>query len=251
MRLSKRSILLGLLFFTCGVTAYSGTVAYWKFDEKIEEGIQSTPPSDALKLGEAISRSLPKESDDVPNKPSGNKHSASFENSACGLSVESQPSLNFGEGAAFTIEFWLKPRAYTSTELDEDISTLIQKREVIDSTRTSGYQINLLPEGKIGMRLEGKSEGGKTIISRTKIPLNEWSHIAFIRETDGKISLYINGEFDGGAVGPKFAGSVENEGPLVIGHHRYIKSKRFYYDGLIDEIRISNEAVDVSKLLCK
>ncbi len=253
MKLFPRFIFSGLLLLSPFHFSQSTTVAYWNFDE--DNGVQfpSNPASDSLVLQAEKPLKFPRSSDDIPNAPTGNKYSADFSTGAEGLMVASQPCLDFGKNAVFTIEFWFKPRQYVTKNVEDarqNYSTLIMKRGSEDDSilPLPGYQIMLQQQGLIHVRLDAGRKN-ETLTSKSKVPLDVWTHVAVIRDAQGTISLYINGELESSSSRSKFTASIENPGPLVIGYHAQVKTNHYRFDGLIDEIRISDTALEPSQFL--
>lgn len=232
-------------------------MAYWNVEDATAGGQADqlkSPGGKGPVLGAAANCTPVVVSEDVvasPPGPEGNKLSMDFSSGKGGLQAEDEPALNFGDGAAFTIEFWIKPRSYTASE-DANIARVILQKRGAAGKAAPGYQINLMHDGKIGVRLEGKEGGGKTLFSVGSAPLGEWTHVAVMRTAEGVLSIFLNGVLDATAGGPKFAGSIENDGALALGYHRLVRANPdFYFDGWLDEIRISDAALAPQELLHK
>lgn len=236
-------------------TVSADPVAWWNFEDvSLEAAIHSSnSAAKPLVLHNAEGTIIaPQGSNDVPASPpgpAGNQHSADFGEKQDGLLCEDRPELNFAEGVAFTIEFWLKPRNYTTSDQAGIARTLIHKRGgEHGSSSFPGYQFVLLHDGTIGVRVEGQDRSSKTLVSKTVVTLDKWTHVALTRDTTGRLSLFVNGQVEMSGV---YAGSLVNNGSFCLGFNRLVKSRDFYFDGLLDEIRISNTALDPADFLWK
>jgi len=130
-----------------------------------------------------------------------------------GIKVQHSDSLNWGDGPV-TLEMWLKPYKGFQGGIDKGTGTCY-----------------ILGNHGLDLRL-GKSGTGTLLKSNSELAVNEWSHIAAIK--DGKkMRIYINGVLD--AEGETNETTVNNEEDLFIG-------KRPHFDegieGIIDEVRI-------------
>ncbi|MEW6360283.1 MAG: LamG-like jellyroll fold domain-containing protein [Planctomycetota bacterium] len=66
-----------------------------------------------------------------------------------------------------------------------------------------------------------------------------WTHVAFVRSGD-ELSLWINGSKDQNTA--TFTGTIySGSGPLTLGRINFTGNE-YYYDGLIDEVRVSSVA---------
>lgn len=96
---------------------------------------------------------------------------------------------------------------------------------------------------EVGQALHFSTAGAGTV-STTKVPLNEWVHIAAV-VVEGKHIYYINGEPAGeGGSGIKLPGVSDTADVLVGKTHE--GSREFL--GMIDEVRIWNRALDADEI---
>lgn len=89
-------------------------------------------------------------------------------------------------------------------------------------------------------------KGSTTFYSGNKaIPLNTWTHIC-MTHAGPLLNMYINGILDASVT---FAGTPQTDGtiPLTIGAGNNGTSQ-FYYDGLMDDIRIYNRALSAGEV---
>jgi hypothetical protein len=239
--------------------ARAGTLAWWNF-ETTAAGEHAMADVDDLSGNKLTLRSVsaqppPTASAAVPASPpgpSGNQKSAEFSPAArTGLSTGAPEKLNFGAGSAFTLECWICPRAY-APPAEKVQRVIFQKRGGDRGAKTfPGYNLTLNGEGKVAFRAEGVEGGGKTLISERPVPLNEWTHVAVTRDAGGRFRLYVNGKPDGAPAGPPFAGSLENDGDFVVGYNRMAHGSGFFFDGFLDDLRVTNTDLKPDELLCK
>lgn len=139
------------------------------------------------------------------------------------LSVPTSSDFDFGAGS-LTFECWLRPTAIPS--LASDVA--------VTNGASNGCGLRITSSGKVSFiwNISGVSS---QVTSSGSIPLNEWSHVAGVRDgTDTKI--FLNGVLDG--VVACGAGSMNYPGiGLSIG--RNATNSSWYYTGYIDEVRIT------------
>jgi hypothetical protein len=239
-------ILLSVPLFPCFATEEG---IHWDFEQftsrdKIPDAIAGVKDkSGQLELTQPNAAVRPTISRITPTSPpgtAGNKQSALFSYDSRQYLQANSPQLNIGADAAFTLELWVNPRTYSESNASTVSPTLIQKRggEPTDTSKP-GYQLVMNHEGKIIFRAEGRDGGGKTLISNAMVPLDKWTHIAVTRDTSGLFRLYINGQIDIIAGGPRFPGSLENDREFLIGANRFVQHRTGFFDGMIDDVRLS------------
>ncbi|MBD3155897.1 MAG: signal peptidase I, partial [Candidatus Aenigmarchaeota archaeon] len=139
------------------------------------------------------------------------------------VSIPDDPSLDITDG--ITVEFWIYLRSY-STAGGNGV------------TKESSYKCGVNSGKKAMLRFitESGSWGSTVLYGNTDVSLNTWHHIAgTYNSTSGQAKIYLDGLEDGTAT---FSGKiVANDRPLWIG-----RGNKPYFDGLIDEVRISNVA---------
>lgn len=237
----------------------AATLAYWNFDDTSPEANTVVEVADVsankIALHSVSSMAPASSSPSIPSSPpgpSGNRRSLEFATrSRAGLTAGNAAKLNFGHGAPFTVECWINPRSYPA--MAEKVQRVIVQKRGGDKTSKvfPGYNLTLNGDGKAFFRAEGTEGGGKTAMTSGIIPLNEWTHVAVSRDTAGRFKVYVNGKLDNAVGGPPFAGSLENEGDFVIGYNRLARGQDFFFDGLVDEVRISDTDLKPDELLCK
>lgn len=150
--------------------------------------------------------------------------------------VDHHPLLDLS-GSSFTVSAWVFPTNLTGTQimLSKDATT-----DEID------YQLGL----NGGQPFFSTHNGPSTVSSPASIPLNQWSHIAGVKNTaTGEIALYVNGEQVGLTA---YGGSpVTNSSQYLAIGRRVVHSsvippnstaQQQFYRGLIDEVALFSEA---------
>lgn len=84
------------------------------------------------------------------------------------------------------------------------------------------------------------------INSSTKIPVNVWTHIATVRESSGKVRLFINGIEDKNSTTITLSGT--NSAPRCLGVGKYNPINNYWFNGELDEVRIWNTARSISEI---
>jgi len=148
-------------------------------------------------------------------------------------------SLN--ASSALTIEAWIHPRSYTSQWNAGIVGKWGEGRAGDDS-----YELALAPTGRVEFKISdgtGTEAGTPIVISNAVVPLNTWTHIAGTFTKGGSIKVYINGKLDTSA--PAKNVNIQNTAQAVwIGQTEQGPLRGIRFNGLIDEVRISNVARD-------
>jgi len=152
------------------------------------------------------------------------------------ISTPASSDFNMGSGD-FTIDFWLKCA-----------SNNIAVRQIILDARTNSLEGTIGEEFRIELNATGcpvfsimtgtSGVNEYDLISSTKIPDTDWHHIACVRY-GSKLILF----FDGQEIGSLNIGNVAVNSlqyPMTIG--RFGNYDGMYFNGYIDEFRISNIA---------
>lgn len=135
----------------------------------------------------------------------------SFNGSTNFLTVQNNSSLNPSQ---ITIEAWINPVSNTGGG------------NIVMKYVSNGYQMRL-NNGKLETFLP------TPLTSSALIPLNTWTHVA-VTHDGSQATIYINGVFD---TSKSYAQNLSSTSPLYIGKH---VSSGGYFQGVIDELRISN-----------
>ncbi|MBI1851219.1 MAG: LamG domain-containing protein [Planctomycetes bacterium] len=141
-------------------------------------------------------------------------------------SVSGLPVLNPHDG--ITVEAWVMPRSLASGHT----SGIVRKNDAIDS---ENYSLEVRGSDVVRFSV---NIGGSIRVASAVAPLhtNEWAHLA--GTCDGTtVRLYVDGQLVASTNGP--AGRIGGDSsPLFIGRG----DSSAWFDGLVDEVRISDRA---------
>jgi len=134
-----------------------------------------------------------------------------------------------GTGAA-TISAWIKPKSYGSSNY---------------GVVFSNAQVQLAIESVSHNNLLWSNDNGGTVAESAinSISLNVWQHVVGVRQSDGTVTLYINGSQSGGtgqSAGSASAGNSTNIGKRAI--------SAYWFDGTLDDVRIYNRALSQAEI---
>lgn len=233
---------LSFAMMTCSVMAVP--VAWWRFegnfDSSIGQGLELLPGAN-----DAISEEVPggevQAEQNVENRSSYSSGSDKGAELAANEIIEQRI-----KGGSFTVEAFVK-----RSKEGEDVGG--------EFCRIIGNAINGAPEGWALMIHNGRlrffaysaSSGEMVDFSSTDIlDLDTWRHVALVALRDGEfldLQLYVDGELRSQTQqlsGTSDAVIAPSENPYIVGG-----LNRFH--GLIDEIRISDEALSPEQFLKK
>jgi hypothetical protein len=146
------------------------------------------------------------------------------------IDLPESPSL-LSPGNQLSIEAWTYLHSYPSPGAGNHI---------VSTGNQNDYDLSIYSDGRIATALY-LSTGPGTMYGNAAVPLNRWTHVAMTY--DGTlVRFYINGVLDAsfprtGTVG----GSPQSEN-LAIGAYLYNGSFTQFFDGMIDEVRVSDIA---------
>jgi hypothetical protein len=162
---------------------------------------------------------------------------AVFNGSTSQITVSNSPSLN---PLSLTVEAWIYPET-----LDHD-HNIADKKEL----STSGYRLTVRKvEPYLVFGAHGSVQTHMEANCWDSIPMRQWTHVAGTWDDSTKrIRVYVNGELKGENTYPGNT-IATNSHDLVIGRNRTgggVHGETF--DGIIDEVRISDVARDFDPL---
>ena len=201
------------------LTASGSTKGLWKFDGPTPNDSSGNANNGSLQGGAVYAT-------DVPAGPA--YYSGSFNGSSAYVQVPNSSSLNIT--AAITVEAWIK---INSTGAYQDIIT----RESWGQSGTGGgYELSVTNLGKARLDLYQSPTTYTTVIGSTTISTGVWHHVAGVFD-GSQMRVYLNGVLDGTLSTSNAPASGTSS--LKIGR----TSGGNYFNGLIDEARVSNSAV--------
>lgn len=133
-----------------------------------------------------------------------------------------------------TIEAWVyKTQAAVSYEV------IVGKWQEVDNHRSYALLVGPNNRARFWLSSNGRTDGVATIEANSVLPLNQWVHLAGVYNGS---NLYI---FQNGALTsstPYNGGIVNKQAFLAIGNAESLGGSQSFFNGLIDEARVSNIA---------
>jgi len=128
---------------------------------------------------------------------------------------------------ALTVAVWIKPARWGGTPGKAPLMSFYSK--------DTNYEAHVTSTGKINWWW-----GTGNITSAASVPVNAWTHVAMVY-TPGSQKLYINGVLS--ASGTVAGNLPTNNLPFQIGDDQNFGGGTRRFDGMIDELKIFNEAL--------
>ena len=103
------------------------------------------------------------------------------------------------------------------------------------------FALSVLPDGRLLVYMATSNmQGFEQLESSGSVETKKWQHVAFTYNSESGTKIYLNGEPDG--TFSKYIGTINTtEKDILIGAIRdHQKGYDYFFDGLIDEVRISN-----------
>ena len=156
-----------------------------------------------------------------------------------GISVPDNASLDFGVGADFSIDAWIKTANTVRNTL-----TIVDKR-FLSGSNVTGYALYLY-NGKVSIELADGPLTDWTALS-PDLRDGQWHHIAvtIVRNSATGGHAYVDGAPFATFNPTVRSGSLVNNRPLLIGQNAYAAAD---YIGEIDEVDVFNRAVSASDI---
>ncbi len=158
-----------------------------------------------------------------------------FDGKSAYLQVADASGLDLDRTDSFTFEFWMNSNQTTN-------GVMLEK---LDATET-GYQVALVG-GNLDYYLAHDAANSNNLSVHSSFPVNDgkWHHVVLtyngISSTNG-VAMYIDGSRNSFVVNRNnLTGSIANSDPLDFGRRRF--SNGIYFNGLLDEVRISKGIV--------
>lgn len=144
-------------------------------------------------------------------------------------------ALNF-PGGKMTLEAFVKPAGLSSVW-----QRVLSKYDHTDNGVNRGWEWIILPSGQLRFRVQ-QTNGELVLDSSTSLSVNDWTHVATVYDAiSDEMRIYIDGQLDSVI---NINGTSLNPTPnqdLFIG--RYGGSDAFVFEGLIDELRMTADAL--------
>ena len=139
-------------------------------------------------------------------------------------------------GKRMTLEAFIKPAVNSSVW-----QRVLSKYDHTDNGANRGWEWIILPGGQLRFRVQ-QTSGELVLDSSTSLPLNDWTHVATVYDAiNDEMRIYLDGQLDSVI---NINGTSLNPTPeqdLFIG--RYGGSDSFVFEGMIDELRITADAL--------
>ena len=161
----------------------------------------------------------------------GGSHSLSLNGTTAYVQVPSSTSLNIT--GSITLEAWVK---YNSTGAYRDI---ISRESWGQSGTGGGYELSLTNLGKVRLDLYQSHSTYTSAIGNTTVSAGSWHHVAAVFD-GSQMRIYLDGVLD--KTVSSTSAPASGTSSVKIGRN----SGSYYFNGLIDEARVSNAAVYTS-----
>jgi|GEM_PF-2813581 len=153
--------------------------------------------------------------------------------------VPAAPSLAYPGQGGWTIELWVKPIVYPTSE------TAILVQESINVPGHDPYSIRAYPT-HFAFRVDGRH--GKSDELRFDLPLGVWSHVAAVYDADGHhhtMAVYVNGDLLDRRDTPVHMETRQD--PIRLGNvgREYNQP---YFTGLLNNVRLWKRALTGTEL---
>ena len=142
---------------------------------------------------------------------------------------------NFGASQSFTVTCWVKVAA-TQVSLANTDNAILEKWDGVAGAYP--FVIRYLNSGPnagkiLARRYDGNESNSTVLISGGTINDGKWHHIAYVRESNGGLKLYIDGAFSNGDP-DNVQNLTTNGSPLYVGS----RNNDNHFKGKIDEVRL-------------
>lgn len=147
---------------------------------------------------------------------------------------------NFNLPLVFTMEAWIYPRQWKSGAYGACSFPILNRWNHGSGTLWIWhiYNDSTTGNGKIAVGFgTGSGSGGvDSLESSASVPLNQWSHIAVSRDSNGLIRLFRNGSLIGSGTVTNVPAN-DSAYPATIGAN---SNRNLWADGYIDDVRVSH-----------
>lgn len=223
--MKKILVVIALFIFSLCNLSYAATVGLWTFDEA-----SGNTAYDSSGYGNNGTVYGATRTSDTPYSYAGNS-AMSFDGLNDYINCGSSPALDL---ATFTLEAWIKPET-------------VGYRYI--AAKGHRYAVELI-DGTARPQSWYTTDNDVTyhiVPSPDAIPMNTWTHIATTRDGDD-LKLYVNGQQKGTLTGP-YGATIQHNNDFYIGDVNLVNYfTRYYFNGLIDEVRVSDIALSPEQL---
>jgi hypothetical protein len=160
----------------------------------------------------------------------GGGYSLSLSGASAYAQVNSSASLNLT--GALTVEAWIK---YNPNGTYQEIVA----RESYGQAG-GGYALQITNVGKLRFLLYQGGTAYVAVVGTTTLGTGAWHHVAGVFDGTSQRRVYLDGVEDGSA---SSTGSAPASGTADLKIGRLSSNTLYYFNGLIDEVRVSNSAL--------
>lgn len=224
---------------------HAGTLAHWRFEEGSAGGTASGSGSvlDSAGSNHGTAFGGPVYSSDVPVSPlPSNLLSLDLDGTGDYVAIPDPTGALNGTGG-LTVEAWLKAEA--GAQSDSQSLIVDHSHGWTDST---GWALQSNPGHLTIAFVVGNGTSFPFATTTTNVFDGEWHHIAGIYDptaTGAEVKIYVNGVLEGTAAGTL----VGNSRDVNIGSSWGGGSRRRYLNGQVDEVRISDMALEPTQFM--
>ena len=236
-----------LLAFACvslslawSTSARAALVGHWTFNNGT-----ANDSSGSANNGELLGTPLPVFSNDVPSQlASGQSLSLIGDAEHLEQRVEVPHSSSLDIASAITMAAWVKP---TGASWDGILAK--SPSDGSSPNHAGNYEFRIENGGRRLQFLHQRGGVNDTIgySSTGTVNTGSWSHVAVTVVDSGAVNFYINGALAGTAVHGGNFGALTTS-PLYIGNRGDFASPTTPFDGLIDDVRLYNEALTAAQI---
>ena len=224
-----RTIVALVIVLSLAGNVSADMVAHWTFDEGAGlTAYDSTGDNDGTICGATW----------TDGKDGG---ALSFNGTDSYVDVPDDPSLRFDQSDSFSIAYWAKPTTDGGCYL-------------ISKMRASGQGIfgysggYYAPNGEFGFVVEKSGKNYAGVQTQTDAaPAGSWYHVAAVYD-NRDMKIYLNGQLEGTGTFTYDTDSTVPTEYLCIGARAYDGKRDLYFKGLVDDVRIYNNALSQAEV---
>ncbi|MFC1710148.1 DUF2341 domain-containing protein [Patescibacteria group bacterium] len=209
-----------------------GLLTYFKFDD----ASSGTSPAPQDEMG--INHGTWGGSSNYTSTYSHTGYAADFDGYTSDyVSIPDSSMYDFGTGP-FTWSFWFR-KTY-----ENDCAALTWKNA--DQSDDTG--VTLRDDETMDVRFEVDSVVNYAVTNGGQYSLNAWHHAVIVRDSDGNVNTYIDGEPDGSGTDTTDLNSMDASTPIWLGsnHANYVPAVEL--SGQLDEVKIYNRALSAEEV---
>lgn len=163
--------------------------------------------------------------------PGSGGYSLSSDGTTAYAQIPSSTSLNIT--GALTVEAWVK---YNANGAYQEVVA----KECYGTTGCGGYALQISSTGKLRFITYQGGTSYVAVVGATIVSTGVWHHVAGVFDGTSTRRVYLDGVQDGTATS---TGSAPASGTADLKIARLSSSAQYYFNGLIDEVRVSNGAL--------